>query len=67
MRRQGADVRVDVHDDNPAAPAMPTAAAPDGATSGRGLSIVASLADELGVEQVPDDGKIMYAKFSEPG
>jgi anti-sigma regulatory factor (Ser/Thr protein kinase) len=64
LRRRSNLVRIDVHDDNPAEPRLPPKTANDEATSGRGLAIVAALADEVGCEQVPNDGKIVYAEFS---
>jgi anti-sigma regulatory factor (Ser/Thr protein kinase) len=65
LRRNGNRVRVDVHDDNPTKPELPVAPADGDATSGRGLGIVAGLADEMGCEPVPDDGKSVYAEFSD--
>jgi anti-sigma regulatory factor (Ser/Thr protein kinase) len=57
-------VRVDVHDTVPEEPALhgrtPVA---DDRESGRGLLIVSAVADEVGVEQVPGDGKHVYASF----
>jgi len=35
----------------------------DDRESGRGLLIVSAVADEVGVEQVPGDGKQVYASF----
>jgi len=61
-------VGVRVHDDEPTEPEVlhgQTVAA--GAESGRGLSIVTTLADEVGVEQVPEDGKVVYAYFDTTG
>ena len=60
-------IRVDVHDGSSRAPAMPVAAesaAPD-SESGRGLEIVSQVADEVGVEQIQDDGKSVYARFTQ--
>lgn len=64
LRRQKRSLRVDVHD---AVPQEPRAAgagtvAPED-ESGRGLMIVEAVADVLGVEQVPGDGKSVYASF----
>jgi len=33
------------------------------AESGRGINIVNAIADEVGCEQVEDDGKIIFASF----
>jgi hypothetical protein len=30
------------------------------------MEIVAALADEVGVEQIPDDGKVVFASFPTP-
>ncbi len=60
-------IRVDVHDGSSRAPALPVAAesaAPD-SESGRGLEIVSQVADEVGVEQIQDDGKSVYARFTQ--
>ena len=55
---------VDVHDASPSLPGMDQdgVAAAD-AESGRGLAIVAAIADEVQVEPVPDDGKTIHACF----
>ena len=51
-------VRVEVHDDNPRRPLLTTP--PRFATSGRGLELVSSLADEWGVD-ADDDSKVVWA------
>jgi anti-sigma regulatory factor (Ser/Thr protein kinase) len=57
-------VRVDVHD---AVAQVPSLHGPrqvdEDRESGRGLLIVSATADEVGVEQVPGDGKHVYASF----
>ena len=63
LRRDGTRVRLDVHDASPTGPADKRTPAGPAAESGRGLNIVAAVAVEVGCEQVPGDGKIMYAAF----
>jgi anti-sigma regulatory factor (Ser/Thr protein kinase) len=63
LRRRAEDLRVDVHDANPG---LVRSGAPGNgaeAESGRGLQIVTALADEVGVEQIPNDGKVVFASF----
>jgi len=62
--RGSGELRMGVHDNNPKPPPLGSAEQSRDATSGRGLSIVADLADAVGCEQVPDDGKIVYARFA---
>lgn len=66
LRRQAQQVRVDVHDGNPTEPPSLAGEAGPDAESGRGLAIVQALADDVAVEQVPDDGKIVRASFDAP-
>lgn len=66
LRRSAGEVRIGVHDNSPAEPIVAGAEQSGDATSGRGLGIVAELADTVGCEQVPDDGKIVYASFRTP-
>ncbi|MDT7545652.1 MAG: hypothetical protein QOE99_1762 [Actinomycetota bacterium] len=66
LRRRGQNLRVDVHDADPREPARDGATSLADAESGRGMEIVAALADEVGVEQVPDDGKVVFASFPTP-
>ena len=56
-------VRVDVHDAHAAEPILDPAGADLEAESGRGLLIVTAVADQVGVEQIPGDGKHVYASF----
>lgn len=62
LRRVGKGVRVDVHDDaSEGPPAVPTLSGPD-AESGRGMFLVNAVSTESGVEQIPDDGKVSWAR-----
>jgi anti-sigma regulatory factor (Ser/Thr protein kinase) len=64
LRRLRGCVRVDVHDTVPDEPALHDRQQVDSdRESGRGLLIVSAIADEVGVEQVPGDGKHVYASF----
>ena len=64
LRRLRGCVRVDVHDAVAEEPRMHRRApVEDDRESGRGLLIVSAVADEVGVEQVPGDGKQVYASF----
>ena len=64
LRRLRSCVRVDVHDTVQDEPVLHgRAPVEDDRESGRGLLIVSAVADELGVEQVPGDGKHVYASF----
>ena len=68
LRRLRGCIRVDVHDTVPEEPVLhgrPGVA--DDRESGRGLLIVSAVADDVGVEQVPGDGKHVYASFDTPG
>lgn len=64
LRRLRGCVRVDVHDTVTEEPVLHgRAAVQHDRESGRGLLIVSAVADEVGVEQVPGDGKRVYASF----
>ena len=63
LRRRGQQVRVDVHDGDPTEPPGPAGEAEPDAESGRGMGIVHALADEVAVEQVDDDGKVIRLGF----
>lgn len=64
LARSDGELRVGVHDGDPAEPpGRSAAAAQDGAESGRGLGIVQTLAADVAFVQVPDDGKVVYASF----
>jgi anti-sigma regulatory factor (Ser/Thr protein kinase) len=64
LHRLRSGVRIDVHDTVPQEPSLQgRAAVEDDRESGRGLLIVSAVADEVGVEQVPGDGKHVYASF----
>lgn len=64
LRRLRDGIRVDVHDTVTEEPVLagPQDVDPD-RESGRGLLIVSAVADRVGVEQVPGDGKHVYASF----
>ncbi len=66
LRRDQTRVRLAVHDANPSEPATERSQAGPDAESGRGLDIVTAVAGEVGCEQVPGDGKIIYASFETP-
>jgi anti-sigma regulatory factor (Ser/Thr protein kinase) len=59
LRSDDAEVRVTVHDRNPATPSVQT---PDvSALNGRGMLLVESLASRWGVDRAPgDDGKDVW-------
>jgi anti-sigma regulatory factor (Ser/Thr protein kinase) len=67
LRRTGGGVRVEVHDD--ASEAGPlgasTLSGPD-AESGRGLFLVDAVSSDSGVQQIPEDGKVVWATLEEP-
>lgn len=59
-------VRLKVHDASPTEPGERAHVADPDADSGRGLAIVQAVADEVTVEQVPDDGKVIHVTFGAP-
>lgn len=63
LTRRSQSVRVDVHDAVPAAPPLGDDPTSVDAESGRGLLIVTAVADSVGVERVPGDGKHVFASF----
>lgn len=63
LLRRSDRVSVRVHDGDPTEPPGAGAGATSDAESGRGLAIVRELADELAVEQVSDDGKVVRVDF----
>ena len=64
VRRGAHDVRLDVQDADPhQAEGQRSGNAKDTAESGRGLDIVAALADATGCENIPGDGKSVYASW----
>lgn len=63
LRRSQRMLRVDVGDGLPQEPRERAGTVIGDGESGRGLLIVAAVADVMGVEQVPGDGKIVYAAF----
>ena len=60
LRKAGRGVRVDVHDEEAAAPAA--GAADADAESGRGLLLVDAVAAESGVQLIEGDGKVVWAR-----
>jgi anti-sigma regulatory factor (Ser/Thr protein kinase) len=68
LSRRRGQVRVGVHDGAPA-PAAERQQPDLTAESGRGLLIVEELADDTGVREIADDGKVVWANFTtdEPG
>ena len=66
LRRQPQQVRVEVHDGDPTEPPRARGDVGPDAESGRGLAIVEALADDVAVEQVADDGKIVRVSFDTP-
>lgn len=63
LTRRQRSLRVDVHDAVGAEPDLRDEPAAPDAESGRGLLIVTAVADDVGVEQVPGDGKHVFASF----
>lgn len=64
LRRDPGQLSVHVHDGKPAS-AM-TGSTTDDAESGRGLTIVRALSDNLTVEDIDGDGKVVHAVFRPP-
>lgn len=64
LTRAARQLRVGVHDD--VVCTLPIGPASEEAESGRGLAIVAAVTRTSGVEQVEDDGKVVYATFDTP-
>ena len=63
LRRVGSGVRIDIHDEMPSRePQLPaTLPADPDAEGGRGLALVQALAADLGVDQIDNDGKRVWA------
>lgn len=65
MRRRIGNVRIDVNDARPELLMALGDTQPDGlAESGRGLGLVREVADNMGSERVPGDGKNVYASWN---
>jgi anti-sigma regulatory factor (Ser/Thr protein kinase) len=65
MRRRKGDVRIDVSDARPEPLETMSPPQPEGsAESGRGLAIVRAVADHVGSEHIPGDGKNVYASWN---
>ena len=69
LRRTGRGVRVEVHDESSgSAPAGASELSDLDAESGRGLYLVDAVSSDAGVQQIPDDGKVVWATLDEePG
>jgi anti-sigma regulatory factor (Ser/Thr protein kinase) len=65
LRRSDGRVRVEVHDEESAAPATASGLPGDDQECGRGLFLVDAVASETGVEQIPDDGKVVWATLDQ--
>lgn len=65
LRRSGEGVRVEVHDEDAQAPTSGAGLPDDAAESGRGTFLVEAVSDETGVEQVPGDGKVVWATVTD--
>ena len=63
LQRQEQQVHLHVHDGNPVEPPVPADEVDADAESGRGFGIVAAVADDVAVEQVADDGKVVHVVF----
>lgn len=61
LRRSGSSVRVEVHDEAHRTPPASVGLPGEEAESGRGRFLVDAVADETGVEQIPGDGKVVWA------
>lgn len=64
LRRIGPSVRVEVHDEDASTPSRAALPADD-AESGRGGFLVEAVANDTGVEQIPGDGKVVWATVTE--
>jgi anti-sigma regulatory factor (Ser/Thr protein kinase) len=62
LRRTPRALRVEVHDEAPAQDVVRRDAS-SSAESGRGLMIVDAVSGETGVEDLPGDGKTVWARF----
>lgn len=61
LRRSGRGVHVQVHDEEHGVPRTGTQS--ESAESGRGLLLVEAMATDTGVEQIEDDGKVVWAQI----
>lgn len=65
VRAEGSRVRVEAHDDDPTPPHLepldPTR------PGGLGMRLVAALADDWGVEEIAEDGKVVWFELDLPG
>ena len=66
LRRTGLGVRVEVHDEAAATtPRVPESLPDADSESGRGLFLVDAMSTATGVQQVPDDGKVVWVTVEE--
>jgi anti-sigma regulatory factor (Ser/Thr protein kinase) len=65
LRRTRGGVRVEVHDEDATAPAKGQGLPGEAAESGRGTFLVEAVSDETGVEQIPGDGKVVWATVTD--
>lgn len=65
LRRNGQAVRVEVHDEDASVPPSGVALPEDDAESGRGGFLVEAVSDETGVQQIPGDGKVVWATVTD--
>ncbi|MCW2681301.1 MAG: sensor protein [Frankiales bacterium] len=65
LRRTARGVRVEVHDEATTAPRRAAGLPADSAESGRGSFLVDAVSDETGVEQIPGDGKVVWATVTD--
>ena len=66
LRRTGPGVRVEVHDEDATGAPAGSSALPDlDAESGRGMYLVEAVSTETGVQQIPGDGKVVWATLED--
>ncbi len=63
VRVEGDHVRIEVTDSSDLAPVVRSPG--QGATTGRGLAIVASVSSSFGVERRPDGGKVVWCTIAD--
>lgn len=65
LRRTDGSVRVEVHDEDARPPVLGGELPAEDAESGRGGYLVEAVADDVGVEQVEGDGKVVWATVTD--